>query len=65
MIPRKKNENAMFMSFAEAAQALGLGICKTRELAKESGSIIKIGKQITRVDVQKLKDYISAEYGTD
>lgn len=65
MLPRKKNENAMFMSFAEAAQALGLGICKTRELAKESGSIIRIGNQITRVDVQKLKDYISAEYGTD
>jgi len=65
MIPRKKNENAMFLSFAEAAQALGIGVCKTRELAKESGSIIKIGKQITRVDIEKLKNYISAEYGTD
>ena len=65
MIPRKKNEDAMFLSFADAAQALGLGICKTRELAKESGSIIKIGKQITRVDIEKLKDYISAEYGTN
>ena len=65
MIPRKKNENALFMSFADAAQALGIGVCKTRELAKESGSIVRIGKQITRVDVQKLKDYISAEYGTD
>ncbi len=65
MKPRKKNENALFMSFADAAQVLGFGVCKTRELAKEAGAIIKIGNQITRVDVQKLKDYISAEYGTN
>ena len=54
MKARKKNENALFMSFADAAQALGLGVCKTRELAKESGSIVRIGKQISRVDVQNL-----------
>lgn len=65
MISRIRNENAMFLPIPEAAQILGIGIVLTRKLAKESGSLIKIGTHLTRVDVQKLKEYISTEYGTD
>ena len=42
-----------------------IGTTKMREVAKEANALVRIGQKILRVDVEKLKDYISAECGTD
>jgi hypothetical protein len=60
-----KNDSVLFVSIPEASRMFGIGTTMMRSVASEAGALVRIGKKILRVDVQKLKDYISTEYGTD
>lgn len=61
---RERNDNALFVSIPEAARMFGIGTTTMRKVAVEAGALRKIGGRIIRVDVEKMKDYISAECST-
>ena len=61
---REKDGNALFVSIPEAAKMFGLGVTTMRKVAVEANALKKIGGRIIRVDVEKMKQYISAECST-
>ena len=59
-----KNDNVLFVSIPEASRMFGIGTTTLRSVASDAGALVRIGEKILRVDVQKLKDYISTECST-
>lgn len=58
----KRNLNGTLLTYQQAAEKSNLGINTVMRLAKESGSLIKIGR-ISRVDWAKFYTYVSSVYG--
>lgn len=60
MIPRKEpvDENAPYMTMGEAAKRFRVNQQTLRKTADKAGAVVFFGKQVVRIDMKKLADYI-------
>lgn len=64
MNSRTKSDNALYVSVPEASRMFGVGTATMRKIAVKADALVKIGGRVIRVDVEKMKNYISTECGT-
>lgn len=61
---KRKNLDGFLLTYKQTAEKSNMGLNTVIRLARESGSLIKIGR-ISRVDWLKFYDYVVSTYGTD
>lgn len=57
-----KNDNGEIVTIEQAAKRVNIGTTAARKYAKESGSMLKLGRSL-RVDMKKFVDYLSSLNG--